>query len=269
MSDRTPTADDGRRPQEPQVLDLIQLRRGCTYCSVRQLCLPGGIGADELLHLDRVVQRKRQVARGERLFRQGEPMHSLFVAREGAFKSVGLTEEGEEQILGFHIAGELIGLDRLGSGEHRCEAVALTAATVCELPYDQLGEVASELPGLQQQLLRIIGQSLGRDQDHLAMLVKRQANERIALFLHSLDERLQTIGQPAHRMTLPMSREDIAGYLGLALETGSRGFTRLQEDGVIAVTGRRVEILEPDALRRVAHGSDSDSNKGGRKQRRA
>ena len=249
---------DEARSLDLDTLDLIQLRRGCTYCSVRQLCLPGGIGSEELQRLDRIVQRRRDVKRGERLFRQGEPLGALYVAREGAFKSVGVTEDGEEQILGFHIAGELIGLDGLGGGAHRCEGIALTAASVCELPYEQLGEVAAELPGLQQQLLRIIGQSLGRDQDHLSMLVRRQANERIALFLHSLDERLQTIGQPAHRMTLPMSREDIAGYLGLALETVSRGFTRLQDDAVIAVTGRRVEILAPDVLRRIAHGQGPD-----------
>lgn len=250
---------------DSSVLDLIQLRRGCTYCSVRQLCLPGGIGAEDLQRLDNIVQRRRPIARGERLFRVGDALTSVFVAREGAFKSVSVSEDGEEQILGFHLPGELIGLDALGSGEHRCEGVALTAASVCEVPYDELARVAGEVPSLQQQLLRVIGQSVGRDHDHLGILVRRQANERIALFLHSLSERFRSIGHSGQQIMLPMSREDIARFLGLALETVSRGFTRLQEDNVIAVTGRRVEILDQAELLRLAHGAES----GEGRQRRA
>lgn len=251
---------------DSSVLDLIQLRRGCTYCSVRQLCLPGGIGAEELQRLDQIVQRRRPVARGERLFRLGDPLAAVFIARDGAFKSVSISEDGEEQVLGFHLPGELIGLDALGSGHHRCEGVALTAATVCEVPYDLLSEIAAQVPSLQQQLFRVIGQSVDRDQDHLGILVRRQANERIALFLHSLGERYRNVGQPDRLFQLPMSREDIARFLGLALETVSRGFTRLQDDGVIAVTGRRVEILNATELLRLAHGADAS---GDGKQRRA
>ena len=250
---------------DSSVLDLIQLRRGCTYCSVRQLCLPGGIGAEELQRLDQIVQRRRPVARGERLFRLGDPLTAVFIARDGAFKSVSISEDGEEQVLGFHLPGELIGLDALGTGEHRCEGVALTAANVCEVPYDQLSAVAAQVPSLQQQLFRVIGQSVDRDQDHLGILVRRQANERIALFLHSIGERYRNVGQSDRQFQLPMSREDIARFLGLALETVSRGFTRLQDDGVIAVTGRRVEIVNVTELLRLAHGTDS----GDGKQRRA
>ncbi len=246
---------------DSSVLDLIQLRRGCTYCSVRQLCLPGGIRAEELHQLDEIVQRRRPVARGERLFRLGDPLTAVFVARDGAFKSVSISEDGEEQVLGFHLPGELIGLDALGSGHHRCESVALIAANVCEVPYDQLTHVAAQLPSLQQQLFRVIGQSTDRDQDHLGMLVRRQANERIALFLHSLGERYLIAGHSDRQYSLPMSREDIARFLGLALETVSRGFTRLQDDGVIAVTGRRVEIVDAIALSRLAHHVESSHDK--------
>lgn len=252
---------------ESPILDLIQLRRGCTYCSVRQLCLPGGVSADELQRLDQIVQRRRRVARGERLFRLGDPLTAVFVARDGAFKSVSISEDGEEQVLGFHLAGELIGLDALGTGHHRCEGVALGSADVCEVPYDLLSQVAAQIPSLQQQLFRVIGQSVDRDQDHLGILVRRQANERIALFLHSLCERYRNVGMPDRQFQLPMSREDIARFLGLALETVSRGFTRLQDDGVIAVTGRRIEILNTVELLKLAHGTESSSDDG--KQKRA
>ena len=242
----------------PTVIDFAQIRRGCANCSLQQLCLPAGIGSGDLQRLDEIVRRRRPVERGERLFRVGDAMDAVYVARDGAFKTVTVSEEGEEQVMGFHLAGELIGLDALGGGAHRCEAVALTTANVCEVPFDQLATVASEIPGLQQQLLRVIGQSLGRDHDHVGMLVRRQAGERIALFLHGLSERYRNIGLHPDRFKLPMSREDIARYLGLALETVSRGFSRLQEEGVIAVTGRRVEILDRPSLERLAHDAENE-----------
>lgn len=245
-----------RGMSEPTVLDLARLRRGCAQCSLQQLCLPAGIGTRELVRLDEIVRRRRPLARGERLFRFGDSLSAVYVARDGAFKTVSLSESGDEQVIGFHLPGELIGLDALGTGMHRSEAVALTTANVCEVPFDELAHVSAQVPGLQQQLMRVIGQSVGRDHDHMEMLVKRQANERIALFLHGLGERLQHIGQSATDIRLPMSREDIASFLGLALETVSRGFTRLQDDGVISVFGRRVEVLEVDELNRMAHGGE-------------
>lgn len=240
-------------PMATLVLDLQTLRKGCTHCSLQQLCLPAGIGMDGLKQLDSIVRRRRPIERGESLFRMGDPLTAVYVARDGAFKTVAISEGGEERVVGFHLPGELIGLDALGADIHRCDAIALTTANVCEVPFDQLAEVASQVPGLQHQLLRVIGRSVGRDQDHLDMLSRRQASERIALFLHGLSERFRHIGQSDGQFRLPMSREDIAHFLGLALETVSRGFTRLQEDGVIAVDGRHVEILDRAELDRLAH----------------
>ncbi|GAB3376675.1 fumarate/nitrate reduction transcriptional regulator Fnr [Lysobacter rhizosphaerae] len=240
------------------VLDLATIRHGCAHCSLQQLCLPAGINPTELQQLDEIVRRRRPVARGERLYRPGDALTAVYVARDGAFKTVSISEEGEEQVVGFHLPGELIGLDALGAGTHRCEAVALTTANVCEVPFDQLATIAAQLPSLQHQLLRVIGRSVGRDQDHLGMLLRRQAGERIALFLHGLSERYRNIGQSATQFKLPMSREDIAHYLGLALETVSRGFTRLQEDGVIDLAGRRVDIRNPAELSRLAHSAEHE-----------
>lgn len=249
----TIAAMDASVPPSPARLDLERLRRNCARCSLHQLCEPAGIGARELERLDKVVRRRRPVTRGERLFHAGDPLGALFVGREGAFKTVLVTEDGEEQVLGFHLPGELIGLDALGSGEHRCEAVALTDASVCEVPYERLAGIAMQLPELQHHLLRLIGQRLEREQDHVGMLVRRQAGERIALFLHGVSRRVAQAGGSASSLVLPMSRDDIARFLGLALETVSRGFSRLQDDGVIQVSGRRVEILEADELERLAH----------------
>ncbi|HSD17027.1 MAG TPA: helix-turn-helix domain-containing protein [Thermomonas sp.] len=244
---------------DPIPLDLVRLRRSCADCSLSELCLPAGVDREDLGRLDTLVQRRRPLRRGDSLFRTGDPLHALYVASDGAFKTVVVNEAGEEHVLGFHLPGELFGLDAVGGGKHRCEAIALGEARVCELPFANLSAVAAQLPSLQRQLLRVIGQSADRDHDHVDVLSRRQASERIALFLHGLGERYQRIGQPGDHFQLPMSRDEIARYLGLALETVSRGFTRLHDDAVIEVRGRRVRILDGAALHAVANGCEADA----------
>ena len=238
-------------------LDLARLRRNCAECSLHGLCLPAGVDGEDLGRLDAVVQRRKPLQPGETLFRAGDPLGSVFVASEGAFKTIGINEAGEEHVLGFHLPGELFGLDAIGSGKHRCEAIALGDARVCELPYAHLASIATQVPSLQHQLLRVIGQSADRDQDHVDVLSRRQASERIAMFLQGLSDRYRRIGRSADDFVLPMSRDEIARYLGLVLETVSRGFSRLHEDGIIEVHGRRVRILDNVALRALTHGCES------------
>jgi CRP/FNR family transcriptional regulator len=234
-------------------LDLERLRRSCAQCSLHVLCLPAGIGDEDLHRLDDIVRSRRPLEQGETLFRAGQALASLYVAREGAFKTVATNRDGDEQVIGFHLPGELMGLDALGRGEHACEAEALTRATVCEIPLGQLEHVCSQVPALQHQLLRIIGQGINRDQGHMEMLGRRHANERMALFLHGLSERYKLLGRPADMFMLPMSREDIASYLGMVIETVSRTLTKLQDDGIIAVRGRQLKILDAVRLDALVH----------------
>ena len=237
-----------------QVVDLDRLRKSCAQCSLQVLCLPAGIGGDDLQQLDDIVRNKRPLEQGETLFRAGQNLGSLFVAREGAFKTLATNQDGDVQVIGFHLPGELMGLDALGSGHHACDAQALTRATVCEIPLAQLEHVCSKVPGLQHQLLRIIGQGINRDQAHMEMLGRRQAPERLALFLHGLSERYRLLGRPGDQFMLPMSREDIASYLGMVIETVSRTLTRMQDEGVISVRGRQLQILDPARLDAMVHG---------------
>lgn len=241
---------------DPIPLDLARLRRTCTECSLQMLCLPAGVDAEDVSRLEAVVQRRRPLTKGESLYRAGDPLRAVYVASEGTFKTVVVSAAGEEHVLGFHLPGELFGLDAIGSGQHRCEAVALGDARVCELPYAHLASIAAQVPSLQHQLLRVIGQSAERDHDHVDVLSRKQASERIAMFVHGLSERYRRSGRPADDFHLPMSRDEIARYLGLVLETVSRGFSRLHEDGIIEVHGRRVRILDAHALQAAANGSD-------------
>lgn len=249
----------------PIPLDLARLRRSCAECSLQRLCLPAGVDGADLDRLETVVHRRRELVAGDILFRTGDPLASVYVASDGAFKTIGINEAGEEHVLGFHLPGELFGLDAIGSGHHRCSAVALTVSRVCQLPFSNLAEAASQLPSLQRQLLRVMGQSVDRDHDHVDALSRRHASERIALFLHGLAARYQRIGREGDDFRLPMTRDEIARYLGLALETVSRGFSRLHEDGVIEVRGRRVRILDAAALQAAAHGGDQDASGASRR----
>ena len=252
---------------DPVPLDLARLRRSCAECSLQQLCLPAGVDSEDLGRLDAVVQRRRPLRPGETLFRTGDALGSVYVASEGAFKTVGVNEAGEELVLGFHLPGELFGLDAIGSGRHRCDAVALGECRVCELPFSSLAAVAAQLPSLQRQLLRVMGQSADRDHDHMDVLSRRQAGERIAMFLLGLGERYRRIGRPAHDFRLPMSRDEIARYLGLALETVSRSFSRLHDDGVIEVRGRGVRVLDEARLQLAASGCEADNAREGKRSR--
>jgi CRP/FNR family transcriptional regulator len=241
------------------VFDLTRLRRACASCTLQQLCLPAGLDAASAARLDELVRRRQNLERGAALFRAGDPLESLYVVRAGALKTTGLSADGQEQVLGFHLPGELAGLDALAEAEHRCEAVALGPTVVCEVPFAELTAVATQLPALQQQLLRVIGRSSRDDHDHVEMLIRRQASDRIAMFLHGLRERVRQSGSPDNSLQLPMTREDIGRFLGLAFETVSRAFAKLQEEGVIAVSGRRVEIRDARALERMAHGEASSA----------
>lgn len=236
-----------------EVIDIGSLRRSCAQCSLSQLCLPAGIAAVDVERLDRLVKRRRPLTRGEFLYRSGSQMNALFVSRAGSFKTVSLNEDGGEQVIGFHLPGELIGLDGLGDGVHRCESVALEDASVCEVPYADISRVAAEIPSLQAQLFRVMGRSMGRDQDHLELLGRRHAGQRVALFLHSLIERLEALGQSGDVLHLPMSREDLASYLGLVIETVSRTLSRMQDEGIIGVQGRKLRVRDRARLDRMVH----------------
>lgn len=235
-----------------QVLDPSCSGRACSRCTLRPSChavSPDGI---EDCALEGLLRPTRSLSRMDRLFGTGDERGEVYLVRDGALKTVSFAPDGEEQVLAFHLPGEWLGLDVLETGRHRCDAIALGAVTVCEIPFDALMARAVQKPLLHVQLCRAIGQSAGRDQQHVEMLIRRQATERIALFLHGLLERTRPLGEVLAELTLPMSREDISRYLGLALETVSRGFTRLQDDGLIRVAGRHIEIRDPEGLRRLA-----------------
>jgi CRP/FNR family transcriptional regulator len=233
-------------------VDLRLLQTSCSTCGLHQLCLPASIGGEDLPRLDEVVQVKLSLDRDQSLYAAGQPFRALYVVRSGAFKTSAVDSQGEVQVLGFHLPGEIMGLDAIANGRHQCSADALTKSSACEVPYERLEEVAHELPGLQQQLMRVISREVQHDQRHLVMIGRKVAIERLAIFLHSLSQRLERVRRDPHLFVLPMSRRDLANYLGLAIETISRLFSRLSEMRVIAVERKTIRILDPAKLRELA-----------------
>lgn len=235
-------------PSSASVFDLNRLRRTCKTCALYELCLPAGIDEAGLIQLDAVVRDRHSLNRGDMLYRDGEPFTALYVVRAGALKTYVQDAAGEVQILGFHLPGEIIGFDALATDFHISHAEALERSSICELPFARLQQVTRDVPALQRQLLRVISREVVSEHAHLTTMGKQQAQERLAGFLHSMADRYARLRRDGMSLTLPMSRADIANYLGLVVETVSRGFTRLEDMGVLAVNRKQVRILRPDLL---------------------
>jgi len=243
-------------PETPTAaISLEPFKVACSSCNLRELCLPVGLSRDQLLRLDDLVATRRTVARGEALFHAGEPFLSLYAVRTGFFKTRVFAEDGRDQVTGFQMAGELLGLDGIGTEHHTCDAVALEDSQVCVIPFQQLEDLSREFGDLQRQLHKIMSREIVRDHGVMLLLGSMRAEERLAAFLLNLTQRLQTRGFSAQAMVLRMTREEIGSYLGLKLETVSRSFSKFQDDGVLDVRLRHIQVLDLAALQRIVNGS--------------
>ena len=226
----------------------------CSSCNLRELCLPVGFSAGELARLDGLVATRRSVQRGESLFRRGDAFHGVYAVRTGFFKTCSSSADGREQVTGFQMAGELLGFDGLGESRHECDAVALEDSQVCVIPYQQLETLAQEFAPLQRQFHRVMSREIVREQGVMLLLSSMRAEERLAAFLANLAQRLEARGFSPSAFVLRMTRDEIGTYLGLSLETVSRCFSRLAEQGVLEVQQRNIRILDPAALARLMAG---------------
>lgn len=230
----------------------------CQTCSLNALCLPLSLNDSDMERLDDIIRRGRPIQKGQLLFQQGEPFQSVFAVRTGALKTYTLASNGEEQITGFHLASELVGLAGYDNGNYPLTAKALETTTVCEIPLTQLETLADDLPDLRKQLMRTMGTEIRHDQNMMLLLSKKNAEERVASFLLDISQRYARRGFSATHFRLPMSRVDISNYLGLAVETISRVFTRFQKNGLIETQGKEVILQDADALVEMA-GLNSDN----------
>ncbi len=240
------------KTRQNKVIDLHSAKVACKECSLHQLCLPRSINGSDLEKLDRIIERKKPLKRNEHLFHIGSPFATIYVVRSGSLKTYSPTVDGQEQVTGFHLPGELLGLDAIGKGQHPCAAKALETTSVCEVPFEHLENLAQELPTLQHQLLRLMSKEIFDDQELMLLLGKKTAEARLSAFLLSISLRFKQRGFSSAEFYLSMSRNDIANYLGLAVETVSRMFTRFQEEGIITAERKHIVINDRETMQQIA-----------------
>ncbi len=244
-------------PVKPRSATIIRLApqpggaAACSSCCLKGVCLPCDLRSSELNRFDQIATAKRRVARGASLYHNGDGFDSIYAVRSGAFKTVGVSRHGDEKVTGFHLPGELLGLEAISSGRHGYSAVALEDSEVCAIPFAQLEQLAMSMPALQHQLLRLLSGDISRDQGLMLLLGSMTAEQRLAAFLLSVSRRHQRLGYSANRFVLRMTREEIGNYLGLTLETISRLISRFQREGLVAVQQRDIELRDAGRLMEI------------------
>lgn len=237
-------------------LNINALKASCAGCSMHQLCLPMGLDEADIDRLDQIIGRRRRILRDERLYRMDDPFRNLYAIRLGHFKTYQINPSGEQQITGFQMAGELLGMDAISADRHHCDAVALEDSDVCEIPFARLEELFAHIPTLLHHFHRIMSQEITREQNVMLLLGNMRAEQRFAVFLVNLSSRYAARGYSSTSFQLRMSREDIGNYLGLTIESISRLLSRFKKQGWLEVDKREVTLLDPAMLKAMAAGTE-------------
>jgi len=232
-----------------QEISLTVIKTACSNCNLRELCLPFGLNLDELERLDNLVSTRRRIKRGDHLYRAGAEFDAIYAIRSGFFKTDVLLEDGRDQVTGFQMAGELLGLDGISTEHHTCNAIALEDSEICAIPFSQLESLSREIHTLQHHFHKVMSREIVRDHGVMMLLGTMRAEERLAAFLLNLSQRFTARGFSHAEFYLRMTREEIGSYLGLKLETVSRAFSRFQEEGHIAVQQKHIRILNVNGLK--------------------
>jgi CRP/FNR family transcriptional regulator len=232
-------------------ISLAQLKASCSNCGLRELCLPIGLSADELKRLDQLVFARRKVRRGEELYRAGNAFSAIYAIRSGFFKNDLVLEDGREQVMGFYMPGDILGIDGIGGDRYTCNAVALEDSDVCVIPFSRVEEISHEVRGLQHKFHQLMGREMAREQGVMFLLGSARAEVRLAAFLLNLSQRFEARGYSASEFNLPMTREDIGSFLGLKLETVSRLFSKFHKRNLVAVLQKHIRILDAAGLRKI------------------
>lgn len=220
----------------------------CNGCNLHELCMPVGLTFEEAEKFNNVIAVRKRVKKGAALYRRGEEFTALYAIRTGFFKTMVTADDGHEQVTGFQMAAEVLGLDGIHNNRHSCDAMALEDSDVCVVPFAKLEDLAHEVHTFQRQIHRMMSREIVREHSVMLLLGSMRADARLAAFLMDLVQRLHSRGYSSHELVLRMTREEIGSFLGLKLETVSRMFSKFVEDGLIEVKQRHVVILKPQNL---------------------
>lgn len=222
--------------------------------------LPFNLAAADQEKLEKISEASLPLKKGTHIFHQGDPFMSIFTVRAGTLKTYTVTNEGEEQITGFYFPGEIVALGSIGTPTHGVSAKALETTTVYEYSFEALQNLSTQVPELRDQLMAAMAKEIRNEQHMMLLLSKKTAEQRVATFLYQISERFRLRGYSATIFRLTMSRNEIGNYLGLAVETVSRIFTRFQKQQLINVEGKEIEILNLETLFEVSGDRKSEDS---------
>lgn len=225
----------------------------CGNCRLNTICLPISVHINDIDRLNEIVQRSKPLQKGNYLYRANDPFHAVYAVRSGAVKATTLSDSGNEQITGFYLPGEVVGMDGIAQDRYTNSVIALETSSICEIPFHSMEELSLQVPTLQRHFFQLMSREITQDQQMIALLSRSNADTRIAAFLLSISTRHSRRNLSATRFNLPMSRTDIGNFLGLTIETVSRVFTRLQKQGVIAAERKAITILDISTLTELAN----------------
>lgn len=232
-------------------ITAVEIKTACSQCNLRELCLPFGLDPGEINQLDELVGSRRKIKRQQHLYRSGDPFEAIYAIRAGSFKTDVILEDGRDQVTGFQMTGEVLGLDGISGEEHSCNAIALEDSEVCVIPFVRLEELSRQVESLQHQFHKIMSREIVRDHGVMMLLGSMRAEERLAAFLLNMSQRFTARGFSPSEFHLRMTRDEIGSYLGLKLETVSRAFSRFQDEGLVAVQQKHIRILNTPGLKRI------------------
>ncbi|MCR8923655.1 fumarate/nitrate reduction transcriptional regulator Fnr [Dasania sp. GY-MA-18] len=224
----------------------------CNDCRLGSICLPLAMHEDDIIKLDEIVQRGRPLAKNAHIYRKNDPFTAVYAVRSGSVKTYRLTNDGQEQVTGFYFPGEIIGMDGIGTGHYANAAKTLETAAICEIPFDRLESLSTEIPNMQRHFFQLMSQEITSDQQLITLLSKNSAEERIAALLISISARMVRRKLSGTQFRLPMSRTDIGNYLGLTIETVSRVFSRFKKQNLVDVDGKEISLKDLEALKEIA-----------------
>lgn len=224
----------------------------CQNCSLSELCLPFTLNTTELDQLDNIIDRKRPIHKNDKLYSEGESFKALYAIRTGTFKTYTVNLQGEKQITGFHLPGDLLGFDAIANAQHPSFAQALETSMICEIPYSTLDNLSSSMPRLRQQIIRLMSSEIKLEQEMLSLLNQKNAEQRLATFIVMLSMRYQARNLSPLEFRLAMTRSDIGNYLGLTVETISRLINRFDKEELLTVDNKFISINQFDKLKEIA-----------------
>ena len=225
----------------------------CGNCRLNSICLPLALETDDIAQLEEIIQRSKPLQKSQHLYREGDEFRSVYAVRSGALKAYRTTDDGREQVTGFYLPGEILGMDGISKNAHASSAKTLETSAVCEIPFASLSKLSTQVPSLQRHFFQLMSREITEDQVLITLLSKNSADERVAALLLSISTRNARRKLSATQFRLPMSRLDIANYLGLTVETVSRVFSRMQKMSIIKVDNKEIDILELEGMRIMAN----------------